>query len=198
MSALERRFSLFLRLVFGMAELELEAEEWAAEAECLRSSGWSSWSSFTRFVRDGGCLRGLSLWRGRSESGDFEFVDGAERRPERRISRGESGGPMAMVAACAIDCPTERKLASHHVTIPSRLPRPSQRTDQDHWPRRIWARANPPHLTCPEANRGTCQFSSHVSSLGHGPSPCHIRVRLQCPGSHRHRRTPDTCLPSSQ
>lgn len=38
-----------------------------------------------------------------SESGDFEAlveVDGAERRPERRGSLGESGGPI--VAACAI------------------------------------------------------------------------------------------------
>jgi hypothetical protein len=38
-----------------------------------------------------------------SESGDFEAlveVDGIERRPERRGSLGESGGPI--VAACAI------------------------------------------------------------------------------------------------
>jgi len=79
-----------------------------AEAECLRSSRWSSWSC-VRFVRDGadwGGLGGLSLCRGRSESGDFEFVDGAERRPERRISRGDNGGPIAIVAACAM---AERK-----------------------------------------------------------------------------------------
>lgn len=37
---------------------------------------------------------------GRSESGDFEALaetEGAERRPERRVSRGDSGGPIVAV-----------------------------------------------------------------------------------------------------
>jgi hypothetical protein len=80
-----------------------------AEELFLRSSLWSSWSSFERLLRCAEDVEGVgrwvnSFWRGgRSESGDLEVpvdAEGAERRPERRISRGERGGPM--VAACAM------------------------------------------------------------------------------------------------
>lgn len=47
----------------------------------------------------------LGLSRGAwSESGDLEALaetDGAERRPERRVSRGDKGGPMVAVWAIA-------------------------------------------------------------------------------------------------
>lgn len=99
-------FSFFLRLerpvAAPWAELDDVVEpEWAF----LRSTTGSSMSScLSRLpllplgcdVSDGRC--GPSLGRGSgSESGDLDVLvepECAERRPERRVSRGESGGPI--------------------------------------------------------------------------------------------------------
>ena len=70
-------------------------------------------SCFGRFVRPFGPVFGgagradgslvLGAESGGGESGDLEVLaeaEGAERLPERRVSRGERGGPI--VAACAM------------------------------------------------------------------------------------------------
>lgn len=75
--------------------------------------GSSMSSCFGRFVRPfalvfGGTERAdaslaLGGGSGAGESGDFDVLadaEGAERRPERRVSRGERGGPI--VAAWAM------------------------------------------------------------------------------------------------
>lgn len=99
-------FSLCLRFPLELEELEEVEECAAAVVECLRSSGWSSASSFVRFL-DGWEARwvvSFCFGGGRSASGDLDALveaEGAERRPERRISRGERGGPMVAAWAMA-------------------------------------------------------------------------------------------------
>lgn len=101
-------FRLFLPLLVLWAELPEGVE---AGESFLRSSGGSSYSSCLRrfclpplLLDARGGRGGASFCLGAgSESGDLEAlveVEGIERRPERRGSLGESGGPIA--AACAI------------------------------------------------------------------------------------------------
>lgn len=143
-------FSLPLRfdLPLALGWLGALPLEWAF----LLGMGSSISSCFGRFVRPFGLVFGwtgradesfvLGAGSGAGESGDFDVLveaEGAERRPERRVSRGERGGPIitacAMVKNKVVFLPLHLFRAGTHIPIPSRLRRPRRPRRRPHRPR---------------------------------------------------------------